>query len=151
MSVQFKRLVRWILRKCGYLLIPFDELFDMERTGRESYRAMKKQQTDKDYGYFNGIADHASKTALLWRQKYLSPNAQYMSGARRMYEAALELEKENAELKSQLTLTQFQNALVRYGVIDAAAIDYPDAYDGQRTLRSVADAFDELMSEKEPT
>jgi hypothetical protein len=75
MSVYFERIVRWILRKCGYLLIPFDELFDMERTGRESYRAMKKQQTDKDYGYFNGIADHASKTALLWRQKYLSPNA----------------------------------------------------------------------------
>jgi len=53
--------------------------------------------------------------------------------------------------KTSLTLTRFQNALVRYGVIDAAAIDDPEGYDGEQTLRCVADAFDELISGKEPT
>jgi hypothetical protein len=78
-------------------------------------------------------------------------NAQYMSGARRMYEASKELERENVELKARFSITRFQTTLIAHGVIDAAAIDDPEGYDGERTLRGVADAFDDLMSGKEPT
>ncbi len=75
MNCKLQRLVRWVCRKRGYLLIPKSELFDMEKTSRDSYRAVKKQELLVDRGYFNGIADYASKTAALWRGKYLSPNA----------------------------------------------------------------------------
>jgi hypothetical protein len=34
---------------------------------------------------------------------------------------------------------------------EIAAIDDPEGFDGERTLRGVADAFDELMQIKEPT
>lgn len=62
------------VRQFGFVLLPICEIERMDYEGRCAYAAMKKpDRPERDIGYFNGIADHASKTALQFRERYL-PN-----------------------------------------------------------------------------
>lgn len=69
------RLVRLFAARCGYVLLPISEIERMEEDAASYYRAMKGGIFDETgIGYFNGLADHASKTAIQLREKYL-PNS----------------------------------------------------------------------------
>jgi len=74
-SVALPRLVRQLAARRGYVLLPITEIERMEEDAASYYRAMKGGIFDETgIGYFNGLADHASKTAIQLREKYL-PNA----------------------------------------------------------------------------
>ena len=64
-----------LVGRFGYVLIPTQELTNMERSAERYYATMKRRgMTERDAGYFNGLADHASKTATELRERY-SPNS----------------------------------------------------------------------------
>ena len=69
-----KTITRWIAAKFGYALIPIIVIETMELESRNDYVAMKRQNSERDKGYFNGLADYASKTAKTFRERYLPPN-----------------------------------------------------------------------------
>lgn len=65
-------LVNRIVRHFGYALIPVWEIERMERDAESSYKSMKADFEERGKGYFNGIGDHASKTALRLRERYMA-------------------------------------------------------------------------------
>lgn len=82
-AVALPRLVRQLVARRGYVLLPITEIERMESDAANYYRAMKGGIFDETgIGYFNGLADHASKTATQLREKYL-PNRQGSGTAER--------------------------------------------------------------------
>jgi hypothetical protein len=69
------RLVRLLAARFGYALIPISEIERMESDAESHYAAMQRKcyVTKSAKAYFNGVADHASKSAHRLREKYL-PN-----------------------------------------------------------------------------
>jgi hypothetical protein len=56
--------MKTILRFLGFIIIPVEYFETMQLEAKDSYEAMKRKgMPERDIGYFNGIADHASKTA----------------------------------------------------------------------------------------
>jgi len=77
------KLRRWLrlllprlVRHWGYALIPITEIERMESDAESHYMAMRRKPhvTKNAKAYFNGVADHASKTAHRLRENYL-PNS----------------------------------------------------------------------------
>jgi hypothetical protein len=75
-AVVLPRLVRQFVLRRGYVLIPVSEIRRMEDDAESHYTAMRRKPyvTKSARAYFNGGADHASKTAHRLRENYL-PNA----------------------------------------------------------------------------
>ena len=65
------RVFRWIAFKFGYMLLPLREIEQMEKDSRSDYDCMRTRTFERDRGYFNGMADYASKTAHNFKEKYL--------------------------------------------------------------------------------
>ena len=64
-----------LVRRFGYVLIPVSEIERMESDAESHYQAMRRKPyvTKSARAYFNGVADHASKSAHRLRKNYL-PN-----------------------------------------------------------------------------
>ena len=74
-SVVLWRWVRRFLFKRGFVLIPVKDVEYLEAASLAYHSAQKKHDRDsRDRGYFNGLADQASKTAYTLKQ-YYPPNA----------------------------------------------------------------------------
>lgn len=70
------RLVRRCAFARGYALIPVHDIEWLEASSLANHCAQKKHPQDSwDRGYFNGLADQASKTAYKLKQ-YYPPNTQ---------------------------------------------------------------------------
>ena len=64
-----------VVRHFGVCVIPVDEIVSMETGAASDYRYMKRHDlAPRDVGYFNGLADYASKTADRLRCHYLPNN-----------------------------------------------------------------------------
>jgi len=64
-----------VVRHFGVCVIPVAEIVNMETGAASDYRYMNRPDlAPRDKGYFNGLADYASKTADRLRCHYL-PNA----------------------------------------------------------------------------
>lgn len=60
----------------GYAIIPIREIEQLEKDSVSDYEVMKREGiSERNKGYFNGLADMASKTAHRWRALYI-PNDQ---------------------------------------------------------------------------
>jgi hypothetical protein len=65
-----------LVGRFGYVLIPTQELTNMERASEQYYATMRRQgMSERNAGYFNGLADYASKTATELRERH-SPNTE---------------------------------------------------------------------------
>lgn len=64
-------LAKWVANKFGYMLIPSIVVETLELESRNDYNAVKRQQSERDAGYFNGLADRSSKMAAQFRERYL--------------------------------------------------------------------------------
>ena len=61
-----------ILRYIGVCVIPMTEIVFMENEAADGYRYMNQPDlSSRDMGYFNGLADHASKTVDRFQYLYL--------------------------------------------------------------------------------
>lgn len=61
-----------VVRPFGLVALPIAEINRMESDGYDNYRAMNKDAKGSEaYGYFNGLADYASKKSKQLREKYL--------------------------------------------------------------------------------
>ena len=66
-------LVRRFLFKRGFVLIPVSDVEYLEAASLAYHVAQKKRDRDShDRGYFNGLADQASKTAYTLKKYYPS-------------------------------------------------------------------------------
>jgi hypothetical protein len=64
----------------GYAIIPIREIEQLEKDSVSDYEVMKRYGISEiNKGYFNGLADMASKTAHRWRALYI-PNAEVSDG-----------------------------------------------------------------------
>ena len=71
-----------VVRHIGFFAIPVDEVSRMEEEARCDYEVMHRDDlAPRDAGYFNGLADYASKTADRLRCHYL-PIAEAETSAR---------------------------------------------------------------------
>ena len=69
-----RRLLHAVVRHFGYVLLPIREIERMESDAVGSYEVMKRPGiSERNAGYFNGLADHGSKTAAQFRERYM-PN-----------------------------------------------------------------------------
>ena len=59
-----------LVRRFGFILLPISEIERMEQDAEDWYPLVRREKTGS---YFNGLADYASKKALLLRERYL-PN-----------------------------------------------------------------------------
>jgi len=65
-------LVNRFARHFGCVLISVSKIEGMESDARDYYNVMKREGiSPQNKGYFNGLADYASKTALQLRERYL--------------------------------------------------------------------------------
>ncbi len=66
---------RWldaVVRHFGYVLLPVREIERMESDAAGNYEVMKRPGiSERNAGYFNGLADHGSKTAAKIRERYM--------------------------------------------------------------------------------
>ena len=61
------------VRRFGFVLLPISTIERMDYEGRCAYAAMKKPgRTERDIGYFNGLADCYSRTAHDLRERHLN-------------------------------------------------------------------------------
>jgi hypothetical protein len=89
MSIK-QRIEQWFCRQLfarGYVVIPIARIERLEWSALANHAAQKKHRQDSwDHGYFNGLADMASKTAYELRQFYPAgckdegPRARRLSG-----------------------------------------------------------------------
>ena len=74
--------VQRLVRCLGYVLIPEWEIQRMEAEGAEYYPVAKRVGiSERNAGYFNGLADYASKKGAELRQKY-APNEKLRHGGK---------------------------------------------------------------------
>ena len=64
--------VQGIVLHFGFILLPVEEIERMEHDANGDYKYMHHPQlTPQDKGYFNGLADYASKKATQLRNAYM--------------------------------------------------------------------------------
>lgn len=70
-----------LVRHFGFVLLPISEIERMESDAAGSYEVMKRNGiSERNAGYFNGLADRGSKTATQFRQRYMSNDQDQVRG-----------------------------------------------------------------------
>ena len=70
--MKIPRFIRITLRRFGYILLPISEIAKMESDSIYDYRYMKNPKLSPvDKGYFNGLADYASRKASDFKIRYM--------------------------------------------------------------------------------
>jgi hypothetical protein len=73
LAARSRRSVARLVRRFGFVLLPISTIERMDYEGRCAYAAMKKpERTERDIGYFNGLADCYSRTAHDLRERHLT-------------------------------------------------------------------------------